>query len=82
MTSSVALINNSNLYSKRIFVISNVRELILIGSYVSDTLVNKLLHELAYLILTIVVKIYGIIALIQKEIPELNLKKLHPRDVN
>lgn len=48
MTSSMALIHNSNLYSKSIFVISNVRELTLIGSYVSDTLVNKLLHELAY----------------------------------
>lgn len=44
---------------------------------------NKLSHELAYLILTTVLKIYGIIALlIQKEIEELIVKKLYPRVVN
>lgn len=44
---------------------------------------NKLSHELAYLILTTVCKICGIIALlIQKEIEELNVKKYYPRVVN
>ena len=55
----------------------------LLGSYMPRTLVNKLLHELASLILTTVLKIYGIIVLIiQKEIEELNLKKLYSWDVN
>lgn len=44
---------------------------------------NKLSHELTYLILTVVLKICSYIALIiQKEIEELSVKKLYPRDVN